>query len=260
MGQSARPSGEARALLGSPASPPPARRAASHPVVPTAAKPSRIRRLRRSALPAVQFLGRVTRQLIAFAEAAEKPFNTTVGRHTYGVSARTIFLAPSANPPSVSIGHFCSFAPGVVILANADHPKNLPSTYPFRTMLFRKGEALPYSNFDAVSRGGVTIGHDVWVGQDALILSGVTVGTGAIIGAGAVVTRDVPPYGIAVGTPAKVVALRFAPATIERLLASEWWNLSDEELQSLDAQLYSEDIDGFLVAVARLRSRGATSA
>lgn len=222
--------------------------------MPTAAKRSRTKRLRQSARPVVEFLGRVARQLIAFADTAERPFNTAVGRHTYGVSARTVFLAPSADPPSVSIGNFCSFAPGVVVLANADHPTNLPSTYPFRTMLFKsKAAPLPYSNFDAVSRGGVTIGHDVWVGQNALIMSGVSVGTGAVIGAGAVVTRDVQPYGIAVGIPAKVVRYRFPAATIERLLASEWWNLSDEELQSIDDALYSNDIDAFLAEVARLR-------
>lgn len=224
---------------------------------------SRVRRLRRKARPALEFLGRAVLRLTAFAHSAERPFHTTIGRHTYGVSARTISLVPSANAPSVTIGNFCSFAPGVVILANADHPKNLPSTYPFRTALFARDPdraralqeaALPYANFDVASRGDVTIGHDVWVGQNALILSGVSIGTGAIVGAGAVVTKDVPPYGIAVGTPAKIVGYRFDSATIEKLLASRWWDLSDEQLRSIEAFLYSDDIEAFLGAVGRLRA------
>ena len=78
----------------------------------------------------------------------------------------------------------------------------------------------------------VTIGHDVWIGHSAVVLPGVEIGTGAVIGAGAVVTKDVPPYAIVGGTPAKVLRHRFEPDTIERLLASEWWNLSAEQLNS----------------------------
>ena len=76
------------------------------------------------------------------------------------------------------------------------------------------------------------IGHDVWIGHGAIIMPGVSIGTGAIIGSGAVVTKDVGPYEIAVGVAAKVIKKRFDDATIEKLLASEWWNWDRETLEA----------------------------
>lgn len=76
-----------------------------------------------------------------------------------------------------------------------------------------------------------TIGHDVWIGHGAVIMPGVSIGTGAIIGSGAIVTKDVGPYEIAVGVAAKVIKKRFDDATIEKLLASEWWNWDRETLE-----------------------------
>ena len=76
----------------------------------------------------------------------------------------------------------------------------------------------------------ITIGNGVWIGMRCLILDGVTIGDGAIVAAGAVVTKDVPPYAIVGGVPAKVLKYRFAPEVIERLLEIKWWNLPDEEI------------------------------
>jgi len=173
----------------------------------------------------------------------------TVGRHTYGVSQRTILFANTSNSPTVTIGNFCSIAPGVVILANVDHPTNLPSTYPFRTLMFCFRENCgggSYDNHDAVSRGDIKIGHDVWIGQNSIILSCVSIGTGAVIGAGSVVTKDVPPYAIVVGNPAKIVGFRFEREIIEQLLRSKWWTFSDEKIRELEPFFYSNDIDAFL--------------
>lgn len=173
----------------------------------------------------------------------------TAGRHTYGVTSRSVLFAHSSNPPTVTIGNFCSIAPGAVILANVNHPLNLPSTYPFRTTLFGSESSrkeLSYDNYDVVSRGDTNIGHDVWIGQNALVLSGISIGIGAVIGAGSVVTKNIPPYAIAVGNPAKVIRYRFSPEIIEQLLDSEWWLLSDEKLRELDAYFYDTDIDAFL--------------
>jgi acetyltransferase-like isoleucine patch superfamily enzyme len=77
------------------------------------------------------------------------------------------------------------------------------------------------------------IGHDVWIGCNSVVLSGVTIGTGAVIGAGSVVTKDIPPYAIAYGNPAKVHRYRFDPETIDALLKSEWWRFSMEQLKTL---------------------------
>jgi acetyltransferase-like isoleucine patch superfamily enzyme len=163
-------------------------------------------------------------------------------------------IRPTADAP-VTIGSFCSISAGVQIIAHADHPLDLPSTYPFRTLMF--GGLASFGGFrnrDAVTRGPVTIGHDVWIGQNAIVLSGVTIGTGAVIGAGTVVAKDVPAYTVMVGNPAQTIRTRFPDATISRLLASKWWELPDEAIESLDRELYSTDIDAFVAAVERVRS------
>jgi acetyltransferase-like isoleucine patch superfamily enzyme len=188
--------------------------------------------------------------------------NVTIGRHTYGITQETICLAPSQKPPSVEIGNFCSIAPGVLILANVDHPTNLVSTFPFRSLLYPRMNDENVStppNLDAVTRGSVEIGHDVWIGQNSIILSGVKIGTGAIIGAGSLVAKDIPPYAIAVGNPAKAIRFRFPPETIERLLNSEWWSLSDEKIVELEPFLYDVNVDNFISQVALMRSKTMTS-
>lgn len=94
------------------------------------------------------------------------------------------------------------------------------------------------------------IGHDVWIGMDVLILEGITIGTGAVIGAQSLIAKDVPPYAIVVGSPAKVQRYRFDPQTIEGLLASQWWNLTPHQLADLpmeDPVKLLEALKGFVV-------------
>lgn len=169
------------------------------------------------------------------------PAHVTIGRHTYGLSKRML-VRPTAEAP-IAIGGFCSIGPEVMIFGQADHPVNLASTFPFRSKLLRPEDGIQ----DAVTRGGVTIGHDVWIGARAIILSGVTVGHGAIVGAGAVVSRDVPPYGIAVGNPATVTRFRFPQPVIDRLLAIGWWDWPDDRIAAFEDAFYGP-IEGFLEA------------
>lgn len=83
----------------------------------------------------------------------------------------------------------------------------------------------------------VTLGHDIWIGHGAVVVSGVEIGSGAVVGAGAVVTKSVPPYAIVGGVPAKILRFRFAPETINRLLATQWWNLPAEKLNAMPSLL-----------------------
>jgi virginiamycin A acetyltransferase len=127
------------------------------------------------------------------------------------------------------IGKFCAIATGAkFIMSSANHKLDGFSTYPF--FIFRRGWE---ENFDMNSlpyKGDTVIGNDVWIGYDATIMPGVHVGDGAIIGAKAVVTKDVPPYAVVGGNPAKILKMRFDDATIAELLNIAWWNWPHEKI------------------------------
>ena len=135
------------------------------------------------------------------------------------------------NHDKLIIGKFCSIACGVKFLFNsANHTLASLSTYPFPLFfeewgLEKKNVAKCWDN-----KGDIRIGNDVWIGFEAVILAGVTIGDGAIIGTQAVVTKDVPPYTIAGGIPAKPIKKRFDEDTISDLLHIKWWNWPKEKI------------------------------
>lgn len=137
----------------------------------------------------------------------------------------------------LSIGRFCAIAEGAKFVMNgANHAMSGFSTYPFN--IFGNGweEGFDSATWSQELRGDTVIGNDVWIGMEALVMPGVTVGHGAIVAARAVVSRDVPPYAIVAGNPAKVVKTRFDPETVERLLAVAWWDWPvDKVTRNLDA-------------------------
>lgn len=127
---------------------------------------------------------------------------------------------------SLSVGRYCSIAADVLILLGGEHRSDWVTTYPFHD-LWPDASAVPRQ---ARSKGPVRIGNDVWIAQRAVILSGVTVGDGAIVGAAAVVARDVPPYAIVAGNPARLVRTRFDSEIIYKLLRVQWWNWPREQV------------------------------
>ncbi|KAA2238312.1 CatB-related O-acetyltransferase [Salinarimonas soli] len=133
------------------------------------------------------------------------------------------------------IGRFVAIATGVQFIMNgANHPMGGFSTYPFDMLGFTDVPELTAG--DLTIRGDTVIGNDVWIGREAVILPGVRVGDGAIVGTRAVVGRDVPPYALVVGNPARVVRRRFDDDTIAALLAIAWWNWPPEAVVThLDA-------------------------
>lgn len=120
------------------------------------------------------------------------------------------------------IGKFCAIAAETKFIMTGDHKLDAISTYPFP--IFQDGWESVYDIKDLPVKGDIIIGNDVWMGYDCLIKNGVTIGDGAIIAARAVVVKDVPPYAIVAGNPAKIVKMRFDDQTIERLLNIAWWN------------------------------------
>ena len=129
------------------------------------------------------------------------------------------------NGDKLKIGKFCSIACGAKFLfTSANHAMRPLSTYTFP--IFFEEWGLDVSEIRSAwdNKGDIVVGNDVWIGYEAVILSGVTIGDGAIVGARAVVTRDVPPYTIVGGVPAKPIRKRFDDETIEKLLRLRWWD------------------------------------
>lgn len=130
-----------------------------------------------------------------------------VGKETYG--ELNIYSWGSDNE-KLCIGNFCSIASFTEFLLGGNHNYNKLTTYPYKVMLF--GE-----NSEATSNGPIIIGDDVWIGQRSTILSGVSIGRGAVIAARSVVTKNIPPYAIVGGNPAKIIKYRFDPSVINVL-------------------------------------------
>ena len=148
------------------------------------------------------------------------------------------------NHDKLQIGKFCSIACGAKFLFNsANHTLSSLSTYPFPLFFEEWGlEKKDVTNaWD--NKGDIIIGNDVWIGYEAVILAGVTIGDGAIIGTRAVVTKDVPPYTIVGGVPAKPIKKRFSEETISALLEIQWWNWSETRIAENIGAIQSGNIE-----------------
>lgn len=147
------------------------------------------------------------------------------------------------NNDRLIIGKFCSIACGAKFIFNcANHTLKSLSTYTFP--LFFEEWDLPKSEVATAwdNKGDIVIGNDVWIGYDAAIMAGVTIGDGAIIGTRAVVTKDVEPYSIVGGVPAKEIRKRFSADVIEKLQSLQWWNWSRDKIQKSLNAIQSGDI------------------
>jgi virginiamycin A acetyltransferase len=143
-----------------------------------------------------------------------------IGMYTHGGCFREW-----AVDPETTIGRYCSIADGVRILTE-NHPMDFQSTHGFFFNPWFK-----YTTDNLVWRKPLIIGNDVWIGYNAIIMPNVSyIGDGAVIAAGAVVNKDVPPYAVVVGNPARTVRFRFSPSVIERLQASRWWEKPIQEI------------------------------
>lgn len=151
------------------------------------------------------------------------------------------------NKDRLVIGKFCSIACGAkFIFTSANHALGSLSTYPFP--IFYDEWALDAVNVTDAwdNKGDIVVGNDVWIGYEAVILSGVTIGDGAIIGARAVVTKDVPPYTIVAGVPARTIRKRFDEETIARLEQLRWWDWPEDEIRRHISHIQRGQIEAML--------------
>lgn len=149
------------------------------------------------------------------------------------------------NHDRLIIGKFCSIARGAKFIFNcANHTLKSLSTYTFP--LFYEEWGLPKERVAEAwdNKGDIVIGSDVWIGFEAMIMAGVRVGDGAIIGAGAVVTKDVAPYAIVGGVPAREIKKRFDDETVAKLLRLKWWDWPVEKIRDALPLIMGMDIDG----------------
>jgi acetyltransferase-like isoleucine patch superfamily enzyme len=156
-----------------------------------------------------------------FAESAYK-----IGEHTYGRPK----VYDWQEGTTLSIGKYTSIAEDVTILLGGNHRTDWVTTYPFPALTDKWPEAAGIKGHPQ-SKGDVVIGNDVWVGFGATILSGVRIGDGAVIAAKSVVTKDVEPYSIVGGTPAKLIKYRFPQEIIDKLIKLKWWEWDDAKVK-----------------------------
>ena len=153
-----------------------------------------------------------------------------VGKMTYG-GLYVLTFNPNYH---LYIGSYCSIGNNVKFLLSSEHSTNYISTYPFKVQLLNS------QKFEALSHGNIIVDDDVWIGENVVIMSGVHIGQGAVVAAGAVVTKDVPPYAIVGGVPAKVIKYRFTSDIIEELLKIDYSQLNEKDIKEHINNFYSE--------------------
>jgi acetyltransferase-like isoleucine patch superfamily enzyme len=174
----------------------------------------------------------------------------SIGDWTYGFP----IVRDWVQNTTLTIGKYCSIADGVHILLGGEHRTDWVTTYPFAELLHPHPSARPLS----VSKGNVTIGHDVWIGLGAIVLSGITIGSGAVVGAGSVVTKSVKPYSIVCGNPARHIRYRIDERFIPEMLKIAWWNWPHDKVLEVAPLLLSNKIEKFVQTYQSYQPHGAS--
>ena len=161
-----------------------------------------------------------------------------IGKHSYG----NIEIYGDHLLDELSVGSFCSIGGNVSLIVKGwSHNHDWFTTYPFEAFPNKWSNAKNIKKYPRVKRT-VKIGNDVWIGKDAVLLSGVEIGDGAVIGANCVVSKDVPPYTVAVGNSIRFIKTRFSDEDIDFLLNLKWWEWSDSKINEHLLVINSGDI------------------
>lgn len=178
---------------------------------------------------------------IKYHSKYERDPNVEIGEFTYGLP-RILRWSEEQKQARLKIGKFCSIA-DTTIMMGGNHHSEWITTYPFNSIMMNEFDNIPE---EAVSKGDIIIGNDVWIGNDTKIMSGVTIGDGSIIAANAVVTKNVEPYSIVGGVPAKLIKKRFSDKVIDQLLKIRWWDWDKEKLYDAIPILESKSVTDLL--------------
>ena len=179
----------------------------------------------------------------------------SVGKYTYGVTEnKVVWKTPAWTrenkkiQPKLIVGNYCSIGHGCVFYLGGNHRYDWVTTYPFHVNFLHDGicnklnseiEGYPSTN------GDIVIGSDVWLGENVTVMSGVKIHHGSVIGTNSVVTKDVAPYSIVGGNPAKHIKYRFDEQTILKLLEISWWDLDEIKINELLPFMVSDNLDKF---------------
>jgi len=163
------------------------------------------------------------------------------GKYTYG---RPNVLWENTNAKLV-VGNFCSIAENVTIYLGGNHRQDWVTTYPFGHI-----NQNVFNNFNGYghpsTKGDVIVGNDVWIGKNVTIMSGTTIGDGAVIANNSHVVKNIEPYSLVGGNPAKLIKYRFTPEQIVQLSEIKWWNWDDAKINNFSPLLCNPDIDEFI--------------
>jgi acetyltransferase-like isoleucine patch superfamily enzyme len=163
------------------------------------------------------------------------------GKYTYG-RPNVHWKNDNAN---LVVGKFCSIAGNVNIYLGGNHRTDWVSTYPFGHIYQDIFNEFNGANHPS-TKGDVIIGNDIWIGDNVTIMSGITIGDGAVIANSSHVVKNVEPYSLVGGNPAKLIKYRFTPEQIEKLLEIKWWNWDDAKINKFTPLLCNNNIDEFI--------------
>ena len=170
-----------------------------------------------------------------------KYIHMSYGKHVYGVP----LIWNDTSNANLYIGNFCSISQNVKILLGGNHRTDWVTTYPFGHInkdIFNKFDGIGHPS----TKGDDIIGNDVWIGEGVKIMSGVTIGDGAVIANNSHVVKNIEPYSIVGGNPAKFIKYRFTSEQIEKLLQIKWWYWNDEKINEFTPLLCNNNIDEFI--------------
>ena len=175
------------------------------------------------------------------------------GKYSYG----TPEIRYQTDNAKLIIGNFCSIGPNVKVYLGGNHRKDWITTYPFGHI--NQGVFYAFNGYGHPStKGDVVVGNDVWICENVTIMSGIKIGDGAIIANNSHVVKDVEPYSIVGGNPAKLIQYRFPEETRKKLLDIQWWNWNEEKINKILPYLCSDNIEEFFNFISFFESPNLT--